>query len=123
MNKVLIVDDESVNRKLTISYLLELGYTKELLLEASDGEEALDLIYKYKNEIDYILLDIYMPNKSGEEVIETIKNDESLENIPIIVLTTDDGLKNKLKNVNVVMVRPVSFNDFVLQISKYVNTK
>ena len=120
MNKVLIVDDETVNRKLTISYLLELGYSKDLLLEASDGDEALELLDKYQDEIDYILLDIYMPHRSGFEVIEVIKNEKKLS-IPIIVISTDDKLRSELQNIECFMVRPINFNDFVINITPYIN--
>ena len=77
MKKVLIVDDEITNRKLTFSFLQKLGYESDLILEAQDGQEALEKLRQ--EDIGYVLLDIYMPNMNGLEVLNIIKNDEQLK--------------------------------------------
>jgi len=74
MNKILIVDDELTNIKLTKAYLLQLGYKEDSIVEAEDGEEALEKLRK-DDIFDYVLLDIYMPRMSGLELLDIIKND------------------------------------------------
>ena len=120
MKKVIIVDDELVNRKLTESYLLELGYKNDDMLIFNDGKEFLvNLDNIDEKEIGYILLDIYMPEINGIEVINKLKQTH-LKNIPIIVITTDDKLKSEVEPlVNSFNVRPLNFIDFVKVISVY----
>ena len=121
MNKVLIVDDELTNIKLTKAYLLQLGYKEDSIVEAEDGEEALDKLRK-DYIFDYVLLDIYMPRMSGLELLDIIKNDYKLKNIPIIIFTTDDKKKEEAiaKGVDKFLVRPIDFNNFVKSISEFV---
>jgi len=121
VKKVIIVDDESINRRLTRSFLNELGYKDDDVLEFKDGEAFIENLKIIDiNSIGYIILDIYMPYLNGIEVINIMKNDEKLKNIPIIVITTDDKLKSQVENVaDDFLVRPVIFNDFVKVISQY----
>jgi len=121
MNKVLIVDDELTNIKLTKAYLLQLGYKEDSIVEAEDGEEALEKLRK-DDIFDYVLLDIYMPRMSGLELLDIIKNDNKLKDIPIIIFTTDDKKKAEAmaKGVDKFLVRPIDFNNFVKSISEFV---
>ena len=121
MNKVLIVDDELTNIKLTKAYLLQLGYKEDSIVEAEDGEEALEKLRK-DYIFDYVLLDIYMPRMSGLELLDIIKNDNKLKDIPIIIFTTDDKKKAEAmaKGVDKFLVRPIDFNNFVKSISEFV---
>ena len=121
MNKILIVDDDLTNIKLTKAYLLQLGYKEDSIVEAEDGEEALEKLRK-DDIFDYILLDIYMPRMSGLELLDIIKNDNKLKDIPIIIFTTDDKKRAKAiaKGVDKFLVRPIDFNNFVKSISEFV---
>ena len=83
--RVLVVDDEIINRE-----LLKLALWDEYeVFTASDGESALELIRAQEGGFSLILLDLLMPGMHGFKVIETLKADEALRNIPIIVLTAD----------------------------------
>ena len=86
---ILIADDDPTIRELYSSELEKGGYIIQL---ASDGVEALELIQQ--NKPDLILLDIMMPRKSGLDVLSELKQNSSLMNIPIFVLSalgdTDD---------------------------------
>lgn len=78
--KILIADDESRIRKLVKDFLVREGYK---VLEAENGEQALDIFYADK-EIDLILLDIMMPKMDGWEVCREIRKESK---VPIIMLT------------------------------------
>jgi len=120
MKKVIIVDDELVNRKLTESYLIELGYQNNEMLIFNNGKEFLaNLDSIDEKDIGYILLDIYMPEVTGIDVIHKLKQSH-LKNIPIIVITTDDKLESQVSPlVDSFNVRPINFIDFVKLISGY----
>lgn len=78
--KILVVDDESRMRKLVKDFLVRQGYE---VLEAGDGEEALDEFYKNKS-IALIILDVMMPKLNGWEVCKEIRETSK---VPIIMLT------------------------------------
>ena len=78
---VLIVDDMEVNRDI-LSFYFRKEYT---VLEAADGEEAIDTIKKYTDRIALVFLDFYMPGKSGLDVLSFMQTDNY--NIPVIMVT------------------------------------
>ena len=78
--KILVVDDESRMRKLVRDFLVRQDYE---VLEAGDGEEALDIFYKIKG-IALVILDVMMPKMNGWEVCQEIRQ---TSNVPIIMLT------------------------------------
>ena len=82
---LLIADDEFVNREI-LRAVLDSDY--ELLL-AENGVEAMDAVRKSKDVLSLVLLDLKMPVKSGIEVLQEMRADPELENIPVIVLTSD----------------------------------
>jgi CheY-like chemotaxis protein len=67
---VLLVDDEEVVRQVAASMLKSLGFD---VLEATDGQEAVEIFRKHKNEITLVLLDLTMPRMSGEETFDEIR--------------------------------------------------
>ena len=78
--KILIADDESRLRKLVRDYLTRENYD---VIEAADGEEALELFYR-EPKIDLIILDIMMPKHHGYEVCKEIRQTSK---VPILMLT------------------------------------
>ena len=78
---VLVVDDESRMRKLIKDFLMQKGYG---ILEAGDGEEALQVFEENQNKIKLILLDVMMPKLDGWSVLRQIRQTSK---IPIIMLT------------------------------------
>lgn len=79
--KVVIVDDEMYIRQL-VNSALSRDYT---VLEASDGEEAIDVIRT--QQPDLILMDVLMPNLDGYTACYEIKKDEATRTIPVVMLT------------------------------------
>ena len=84
--KILVVDDEMRMRKLVRDFLVRQDYE---VLEAADGEEALDVFYAEKN-IALMILDVMMPRMNGWDVVREIRQTSKL---PIIMLTakTDEA--------------------------------
>ena len=87
--KVLVVDDESRMRKLVRDFLVRAGYE---VLEAADGEEALDLFYATK-DIGLMILDVMMPKMNGWDVCREIR---SHSKVPIIMLTAKSNESDEL---------------------------
>ena len=85
--KVLMVDDESRMRKLVSDFLTRKGY---IVIEAGDGEEALDRFYADK-DISLVILDVMMPKMNGWDVCREIRKNSK---VPIIMLTAkSDGFE------------------------------
>ncbi|MCI8894820.1 MAG: response regulator transcription factor [Lachnospiraceae bacterium] len=87
--KILVVDDESRMRKLVRDFLVRAGYE---ILEAGDGEEALDLFYANK-DIALLILDVMMPRLTGWDVCREVRENS---NVPIIMLTARGDEQDEL---------------------------
>ena len=87
--KVLMVDDEERMRKLVKDFLTIKGYR---VLEAGDGEEAIDIFFKEK-DISLVILDVMMPKMDGWEVCKTIRR---YSQVPIIMLTARSEERDEL---------------------------
>ena len=88
--KILVVDDESRMRKLIKDFLTKSGYE---VLEAEDGEKAVDLFLAVK-EIALIILDVMMPKMDGWQVCREIRKNSK---VPIIMLTAKSSEADELK--------------------------
>lgn len=87
--KILVVDDESRMRKLVHDFLAKRGY---LVLEAENGEEAIDIFFSDKN-ISLIILDVMMPKMDGWQVCKEIRQ---YSQVPIIMLTAKSDERDEL---------------------------
>ncbi|MCI8327977.1 MAG: response regulator transcription factor [Lachnospiraceae bacterium] len=87
--KILVVDDESRMRKLVRDFLVKKDFE---VLEAADGEQALDIFYEEK-EISLIILDVMMPKINGWEVCREIRENSK---VPIIMLTAKGAESDEL---------------------------
>ncbi len=88
--KILVVDDEERMRKLVKDFLVKNGFE---VLEAGDGETALDIFYQDK-EIALIILDVMMPRMNGWEVVKEIRMNSK---VPVIMLTARGDERDELK--------------------------
>lgn len=84
---ILIVEDEFINREILKNILCR-DYE---LLSAENGKEALEILSEKQQEISLVLLDLILPEVSGMEVLNQMQSDTHLNNIPVIVLTSDKG--------------------------------
>ena len=116
--KVLVVDDDMINRKLLAAMLKKHPNIGEII-EASDGQEAITLMRDFPN-IDMVLLDIIMPIMDGIAVLQIMNSDPKLSKIPVIVLTTDESKKTEALNsgANDFIAKPVRENDIMSKIER-----
>ena len=88
--KILVVDDEARMRKLVGDFLVREGYE---VLEAQDGEKAMDLFYESK-DIALIILDVMMPGMDGWQVLREVRESSQ---VPVIMLTARSDEKDELR--------------------------
>lgn len=120
---VMLVEDNADHAELVIR-TMESHQISTRIQHITDGETALDYLFRRKNFSNpensprphIILLDLRLPRVDGLEVLRTIKAEESLRSIPVVILTTSDAEKdvaNAYENhVNSYLVKPVGFEDF-----------
>ncbi|QOR62379.1 response regulator [Sulfurovum sp. ST-21] len=92
--KVLVVDDDMINRML-LKTLLKKNTKVTEIIEAENGSDALNKM-KQEQGIDIILLDIMMPIVDGIEFLKIFRADMANAHIPVIVLSTDDTRKTEV---------------------------
>ncbi len=113
MLSVLMVDDEARMRKLVKDFLMKKEYR---VLEAADGEEAIDLFFK-DGHIDLVICDVMMPKMDGWETVKTIRE---YSKVPIIMLTARSEERDELKGfdlgVDEYISKPFSPNILVARV-------
>ncbi len=102
MLKVLVVDDEEFLRELLTDLLAELGYN---VIQASNGDEAVNIYQERKDEIGLVILDVVMPGKDGFEVLGELKK----LNRDVKVVLTSGILSDKRINDIVATDKNVGF--------------
>ena len=118
--KILVVDDESRIRKLVRDFLVKKEYE---VIEAADGEEALDLFYRDKN-IALVILDVMMPKMDGYTATRKIRNinDKTKSNIPIIALTANAFEEDKNKayeaGMNGFIAKPINIEKLLAALAE-----
>jgi CheY-like chemotaxis protein len=124
--EILLVEDNHADVELTREGLRE-GKVRNNLSVVNDGEQALMFLrrvgpYRQSPRPDMILLDLNMPRKDGREVLEAIRADPELEEIPVVVLTTsssqDDVRRAYKLKANCYITKPVDFDQFLAIIRK-----
>ncbi|MBL8320164.1 MAG: response regulator [Burkholderiaceae bacterium] len=114
-HKVLIVDDEP-NIVVSLEFLMQReGYQ---VLVATDGPQALDLIQRERPQL--VLLDVMMPGKSGFEVCQAVRADESLTGVKIVLLTAKgrdtDVAKGMALGADAYVTKPFSTKDLAAKV-------
>ncbi len=95
MKKILVVDDSAVQRKMIIQIIKKAGYENEIL-EAGDGQQAIETIGASFAEIAVVLCDWNMPNMSGLEVIQGLAAVDAVKDLPVVMVTTE-GTEDKIR--------------------------
>lgn len=114
---ILVVDDEPDVRLILDAILTPAGYT---VTEARDGQEALDILAE--KEFDLMFLDLTMPRLSGEEVLEQLRHQDRLKEMPVIILTAHSQPKEVEKGykegASFYVVKPFS-NTTIKELARY----
>ena len=90
---ILVVDDKEVNRYM----ICEIFKKNYKFLEAEDGLEAVELLKTNSDSIAIVLLDIIMPNLDGFGVLDFMKNNKNLDDIPVVMITSDSSIETEKK--------------------------
>jgi CheY-like chemotaxis protein len=123
LKRILMAEDDPKDVELTLEALAEQHLANEVVV-VNDGAEALDYLYcrgKYKLRTKghpaVVLLDLKMPRVDGLEVLRTIKSDDELRGIPVVMLTSSREEKDLIESyrlgVNAYVVKPVDFIEFI----------
>jgi putative two-component system response regulator len=121
-DKILIVDDEELNLKILISYLVPEGYDMDT---ACNGEEA---VQKSKVSMpDIIIIDIMMPVMDGYKACKLMKADPKTANIPIIIVTALHDRESKLKGLeagaNDFLSKPIDKAELTIRVRNLLKIK
>jgi CheY-like chemotaxis protein len=117
---MLLVEDNPADARLIIDHFKN-SSTKTDITHIKNGAEALDYIYQkgnYKNAPlpNIIILDMNLPKVEGGIVLETIKNDRNLKNIPVIIFGTSNDSKEVKdaynSHANCYIVKPIDYDNF-----------
>lgn len=116
--KVLIVDDEPNNVDFIEQALEDTGYQ---LITATNGQEALDKIHS--EQPDLVLLDLMMPVLDGFSVLAQVKADQTLRDIPIIIISSEQDSKSVVKGIKQgaedYLTKPVNVNLLVNKVKDF----
>lgn len=121
---LLIEDDPFISKVLR----LRLEDARILVLQAFNGEEATELLTKLKSKPDLVLCDIAMPKKSGLEVLEWMKAQPELKDIPVMMLTnlgqeTDMEKAKSLGAIAYFVKTKTSLDELAVTIKEYLDKK
>jgi len=105
--RILIVDDSEMIRNFHSYVLKSAGFE---VVTAVDGADALEKLYSSSVPWDMVITDINMPNLDGYTLIERLRGEPEFEDIPIIIVSTEDELKDKQRGfeagANAYLVKP-----------------
>lgn len=108
--QILIVDDSRIMRNIVKNTLAALHYPTDNFLEASDGEEAFQLLEQ--NSVDLMLLDWNMPNLNGIDLIKRLRAMEKYAKLPVIMVTSEAAKYNVIEAVKAgvsdYLIKPVN---------------
>ena len=118
--KVLIVDDDFINRKLLQALLKKYPDIIRDTVEAENGSEALAAI-KGDPGINLVLLDVIMPVLDGKEFLKVFRSDSNNSGTPVLVLTTDDTQKSAIFELGAddFLLKPINEDELINKIRKW----
>jgi len=114
---ILLLEDDIVDATAVERILKELNITSPLI-HLNNGKEALEYLRNTNNQRPaLVLLDLDMPEMNGLDFLKAIKADETLKELPVVVLTTSDDSQDKEESFNYgvagYIVKPINYSQFV----------
>jgi len=117
---ILLVEDSSTMRNFEKNLLKKLNLN---IITAKDGDEALDIYSQKKDEIDLIVTDIHMPGKDGIEIVKEIRHEKGIEELPILVISSDNTSAKALKKgANDFIRKPFEKEEFIVRVNNLLET-
>ena len=117
--KVLIVEDNELNMKLFDDLLDAHGYAT---VKTRDGRQVIEIARAEKPNL--ILMDIQLPEVSGLEVTQWLKNEDDLKSIPVVAVTAfamkGDEEKIRQGGCEDYISKPISITDFIAVVQKHI---
>jgi len=119
--EILLIEDNPGDTDLVLEALSN-NKVKNKVHTVDDGEKALDFLYKRGAYIDaptpdLVFLDLNLPKVSGKEILQDIKANENLRDIPVVVLSSSQADKDVAQSYNLranaYVVKPVDLNQFL----------
>jgi diguanylate cyclase (GGDEF)-like protein len=121
-NRVLVIDDNEVIRRLAKTLLTKRNYTVEL---AKSGPEGIEAAKNLQPQV--ILLDVMMPDMDGYEVCRRIKADETIRDIPVIMVTSKTEMLDRIKGLEIgaadYIIKPFDQGELLARIATQVKMK
>lgn len=116
--KILVVDDMPLMRHVLINMLRKLNYKD--IVEATDGLQALNIL---QNQIfDLVITDLHMPKMDGITLLDNIRKDAELANLPVLMVTCEDSSSTVKKAINAkvsgFIVKPFNMNVLSAQLTR-----
>lgn len=127
--EILLVEDNPADAELTLRALKKVHVANKVFL-VNDGDEALDFLFargkftgrEHNQNPKVVLLDLKLPKISGLEVLRSIKSNDKLKSIPVVVLTSSkedpDIRQSYALGANSYVVKPVEFENFLKAVSE-----
>ncbi len=116
-NTVMVVEDNPTTRHLIGLYLKGQGYA---LLQAENGLDALEQLAQ--GAVDLIITDVNMPQMDGVALTRALKQDQALATIPVLILTSEDGAKERRNGLAAgaaaYLTKPVSSERLVQEVTQ-----
>lgn len=116
--KILVVDDMPLMRHVLINMLRQLNYKD--IVEATDGLQALNIL---QNQMfDLVITDLHMPKMDGITLLDNIRKDAELKNLPVLMVTCEDSSSTVKKAINAkvsgFIVKPFNMNVLSEQLTR-----
>jgi two-component system chemotaxis response regulator CheY len=119
---ILVVDDSPTVVKFVSFSLRNRGFN---VLTACDGMDAIEKMSNHSASVDLIITDLNMPNVDGYEFISTMRRNSKYENIPIIILSSEEDETDKRKGMesgaSSYLVKPFKSSVLLHEVSRYLN--
>lgn len=117
--KILLIEDDAIEI-MKLNRAVSTLISEPEIIEANNGEDALNILMERNIIPNIILLDLNMPKINGIEFLRILKDDEELKHIPTIILTTSDNKKDLLACYEIgiagYITKPLKYQDYVTRI-------
>ncbi|MFZ4105652.1 response regulator [Flavobacterium sp.] len=118
---ILFVEDDAIEVMMFNRVIQKIGINHKLI-EASNGENALEILNAKEIIPDIILLDLNMPKLNGIEFLKIIKNNEALKHVPIIIFTTSNNHRDISDCYKIgiagYIIKPLKYDDYLVLVQK-----